>query len=366
MSTLVESRRFVERRYQAVTSLGLLALLVGVCLVTDLLARNRGLENLLTALSREFSEKTGTIFLNAGNFIDFEDRVLLDEIPQADYSGGGVYFFGSSNMKWAFTTWDLPVEEKRLIGNYGIGAASHTDQLRLIQHLINQRGFLAAGKRDLVILGVTFQVGRQDSSTGYFASLFRRHGLYTITPDGQIDPVPMSAVERWLRIEKARSGGFIWNLGRVIKGWVTTLAGSRRPQPRGIASPDNYLGFMGGAQWQQNMDAELERLRETIDLLRSHQVQVKVMLLPEATWDNELPYKPLYETKIRALSQATSTPLIDLSHAMPDTAFADSSHLTVDGQTKFRDLIMREISGHLQKLKNIDRSSRADLDRSGP
>ena len=105
------------------------------------------------------------------------------------------------------------------------------------------------------------------------------------------------------------------------------------------------------------MDAELERLRETIILLRSHQAQVKVMLLPEATWDDVLPYKPRYEAKVRALCEETSTPLIDLSHAMPDEAFVDGNHLTVDGQEKFRGLIMGEISEHLEKLEKAYRPS---------
>jgi hypothetical protein len=79
------------------------------------------------------------------------------------------------------------------------------------------------------------------------------------------------------------------------------------------------------------------------------------MLLPEATWDNELPYKPRYVAKVRALCQETATPLIDLSDAMPDEAFVDSGHLTVDGQKKFRNLVMSEISDHLQKLEKIYR-----------
>ena len=166
MSDLVESQGFVARRYQAITSLALLTVLVGSSLVTDLLARNRSLEKSLMSLSSEFAKKTNTVFSNTGNFIDFEDRVLLDEIPQTDYSRGGVYFFGTSTMKWAFTTWDLPVEEKRFIGNYGIGASSHTDQLRLIQYLIEQRGFLTAGKRDLVILGVTYSACAAGSTNG--------------------------------------------------------------------------------------------------------------------------------------------------------------------------------------------------------
>jgi lysophospholipase L1-like esterase len=76
------------------------------------------------------------------------------------------------------------------------------------------------------------------------------------------------------------------------------------------------------------------------------------MLLPEATWDDVLPYKPRYEAKVRALCQETATPLVDLSHALPDEAFVDGNHLTVDGQEKFRGLIMKEISGQLEELAN--------------
>jgi hypothetical protein len=355
MSILVEEKAFVARRYQAVASLSLLVLLVGTCLATDLLARDRGLERSLTAKSSEYAEKTRTIFSNTGNFIDFEERLMLDEIPNADYSRGGVYFFGSSNMKWAFTTWDLPAEQKRLIGNYGIGASSHTDQLRLIQYLIKERKFLTAGERNMVILGVSFTLGRTDPPTGYFASLLRRHGVYTITDDGQITPTQMSAVERWLRIEKARSTGFIWNLGRLAKGTVMTLAGYRRPAPRGMLSPDSLRGFMG-AEWQQNMDVEVERLRETIFLLQSHHAQVKVILLPEPTWEDNLPFRTRYDPIVRALCQATATPFIDLSHSMPDEAFVDDGHMTVEAQEKFRALVMGEIIGHLQKLEKIDTS----------
>ena len=346
------------RRSQAIGSLGLLAVLVATCLVTDLVARNRGLERWLMAKSTVLAKKNDTLFSNTGNFVDFEDRVLLDEIPHADYSRGGVYFFGSSNMKWAFTTWDLPAEQIRFIGNYGMGAASHSIQLRLIRYLIDQRGFLTAGKKDLVILGVSFHLAHiDDPSTGYFVSLLRRHGLYSITPDGRITPVPMSVVEHWLRIEKARSGGFIWNIGRLAKSWLEAHSGlSPRRRPGLSDSPDALRGFMG-AQWQQNMDAEVERLRETIFLLRSHNAQVKVMLLPQGTWMNELPFKPRYEGLIRALCQSTSTPLIDFSRAIPDDDFVDSSHLTVEGQEKFRGLIMGEIMGHLQKIEKSYPSS---------
>jgi len=351
MSNFAQGQWFVLRRSQTIPSLGLLAVLVTTCLVTDLLARNRSLERWTMAEITEFAIANGTLFSNTGNFIDFEDRVLLDEIPHADYSRGGIYFFGTSNMKWAFTKWDLPTDLQRFIGNYGIGASDHTTQLRLIRYLIAQRGFLTAGEKDLVILGVSFHLAHiDDPSTDYFGSLLRRHGLYTTTSDGNIVPVPMSALDRWLRIEKARSGGFFWNIGRVAKSWLVAHAGlAHGPLPGLFGTPDRLRGFMGGEHWQQNMDAQVQQLRETISLVRSHHAEVKVMLLPQGTWMDQLPYRARYESLIRALCQSTLTPLIDLSRSMPDNDFVDSNHMTVEGQEKFRGLIMEEILGHLHE-----------------
>lgn len=358
MSSAVESPRITARRSQAIASLGLLSLLVATCLVTDLLARNRALEHWFMVKSSEFAEKNGVLFSNTGNFIDFEERVLLDEIPRADYAHGGVYFFGTSNIKWAFNTLDLSAERKRWIGNYGIGASSHTTALNLIHYLIEQHGFLTAGDRDVVIIGASFHLARDDGPDGYFGSLLSRHGLFTAAAGGRMVPAQKSTVERWLVIEKARSGGFIWNLGRLAKNWAKASSG-RAPPPRhnGERYRQAWRGYMG-PNWQQNMDAEVEGLRKSIDLVRSHHAQIKVVLLPQGTWTDELPFKTRYEAQVRTLCQATSTPLIDLSRAMPDEDFVDSNHLTVKGQEKFRDLIMGAISGHLLSLERSNAAPR--------
>jgi hypothetical protein len=233
-----------------------------------------------------------------------------------------------------------------------MGASNHTVQLQLIRYLAEQPGFLTAGDRDLVVFGVSFHLGLvNEHETGFFASMLRRHGLYMITPETGIAPAPMSGVERWLRIEKARCAGLIWNLGRLANNWAAALGGLSRRPPHDEAKYRHHWRKIMGPQWQQNMDGEVERLRETIKLLRSHHTQVKVMLLPQGTWMDELPFKPGYEAKIRALCQATTTPLIDLSRAIPDEDFVDSNHLTVQGQEKFRGLIMGQILEHLRKIK---------------
>ena len=71
----------------------------------------------------------------------------------------------------------------------------------------------------------------------------------------------------------------------------------------------------------------------------------------QGTWMDQLPFKARYETLIRALCQTTDTPLVDFSRAIPDEAFVDSNHLTVEGQQQFRNLIIGEITNHLQNAQ---------------
>jgi hypothetical protein len=346
------THRSSARRVQAVYALAVLALLIGTCVVTDLLAQNRSLERWLTETESALVEGNGKVFSYDGNFIDFEDRLMLDEIPRTDYSNGGVYFFGTSNMKLAFQTWDLPKNEKRLVHNYGIGAADHSIQLRFIKYLITYHRFLTAGDRDLVVFGAAFQNAVGDAYLhDYFLVELGRWGLFTITKDGAIAPTPTSPIARWLQIEKARSTGFIWNLGRFARNWTLTKLGLGRSPPRDPHSYPRFWWDVAGPQWWPNIEAQLESLKEAIELARSRHADVMVMLLPQASWMDGLLFRSLYDEEVRALCQRTSTPLTDFSQAIPDKEFVDSSHWGAEGQRQFRDLIMPEILAHLRRIE---------------
>ena len=326
--------------------------------MTDLLAQNKCLEQWLTATISGLVESNGKMFSYTGNFIDFEDRVILDEVPRTEYSEGGVYFFGTSNMKWAFQTWDLPATQRRLVHDYGIGASNHFGQLRFIQYLIKYRRFLTVGERDLVVLGVSFHdAGGDVDDWGFFRPVLRRWGLFTVTTEGAIAPVPMSGIERWLRIEKARSTGFIWNLGRLAHNWTLAFFGWGRPPPHDPANYQQFWREIMGPQWRQNLDSQLEWLREAVELVRSRHAEVTVMLLPQATWMDGMPFKSAYEAKVRTLCQRTSTPLIDFSRAIPDQEFVDSNHLGPEGQEQFRGLVMSQILPQLRRIEKTKRLS---------
>lgn len=341
-----------EQRVQAVYALAVLALLIGTCVVTDLLAQNRSLERWLTATTSELVEGNGKVFSYTGNFIDFEDRVMLDEVPRTDYSKGGVYFFGTSDMKLAFQTWDLPTNERRLVHNYGIGASDHSIQLRFIKYLATYYRFLTAGDRDLVVFGAAFQNAIGDASLRYyFREELGRWGLFTITKDGVIAPASISRIAQWVQIQKARSTGFIWNLGRFVHEWTLTKFGQGRSPPRDPHSYEQFWWEIAGPQWWPDMDTQLESLKEAIELVRSRHAEVMVMLLPQASWTDGLLFISLYDAEVRALCQRTSTPLTDFSRAIPDTEFRDSSHWGAKGQQQFRDLIMPEILAHLRRIE---------------
>lgn len=92
--------------------------------VLDAAARNQSLAGWIDRQSQETRRATKGIFSYTGYFVDFEDRLLLDELPAADYSRGGVYLIGSSNLKWATMFWELPPPQQALIHNYALVPAA--------------------------------------------------------------------------------------------------------------------------------------------------------------------------------------------------------------------------------------------------
>lgn len=331
-------------RKQSIMSAALLALVLVTCGLADTLARNRPLEIRTTAWSSALAAKNNTLFSYTGSFVDFEERVLLDEIPNADYSKPGTYFFGTSNMKWAFSTWDLPQSERERLGNYGIGASNHKDQLEFIRFLIERYGFLKAGDRDTVVLGVSFHLAIPAApSGGYWAALLRRRGLYTLTGEGQIEPTAMDPIARWFRIEQARSSGFIWNMGRLLHSAAKAYLTQVRPVRHDPLQYQAVWRARMGERWQQNIDEAMKSLCQTIELVRARGANIKIVLLPQGSWMEGLPFGSRYDQEVRAICAEANIPVLDLSHSLPDDDFIDSNHLLVRGQEKFRKILMNEL-----------------------
>src|SRR3974390_911530 len=99
------------RRFQLLVGAVFLATIALTCLCIDLLSRSSRVQEFTErAELARFKGGVG-LFKNEGGFIEFEDRVLLDEIPNTDFSRGGIFFFGTSTMKWGLKTWELTPPE---------------------------------------------------------------------------------------------------------------------------------------------------------------------------------------------------------------------------------------------------------------
>ena len=73
---------------------------------------------------------------------------MLDILPAVDYSRGGVYFLGSSNMKWGSQPWALSGDELIRVHNFGLGGSSQLGILELVKFLVDREGMLRAGRRE--------------------------------------------------------------------------------------------------------------------------------------------------------------------------------------------------------------------------
>ena len=311
------------------------------CLLIEGAAHDRRLERWMTAQSSSLAVRNGMLFSNNGSFIDYEERLLLDEIPNTDFSRRGLYFFGTSNMKWAFTGWDLPDPPRARLHNYGTGAASHQTILRLVRY-VGEKGLFAAAHKSKVIIGVSYHLGTTETSSSYFPALVRRHGVYEITPDDRLRDAPLDPADRWLRIERARCGGFVRNAGRLMKNWTLASLNLKHQPPHVPEVYRREWGKFMGPDWQRNIDREVGNLAETLEILNAHGVPVKIIFLPQGTWMDGLPFPVYYNERVRALASQTSTAVLDWSKLLPDSDFIDSNHLTVGGQTKFRATLLSE------------------------
>lgn len=294
------------------------------------------------------SEKArGDIYSYRGPHVDFEDRMLLEDLQDADFSRGGVYFLGSSNMKWSFMNWKLSQGERSLIRNFGIGASNHTNIFQLIEHLVAHEDLLSAGGRKThVVFGLTYDVAlgaEQKSDQGFFPSLWRRRGLHTHNYSDGIRPVRTHALTKFLRTEKSRCSGFFLMLARTVRAKLRLRATYGQPIDHGLKvaaerhDASKYrqaLTSYMGKHWQANMVEQVDELRRSVRFLKKRGVGVTVVFLPRGTWDDQLPFNTEYQRQVRICCQSQSIEVVDLSSLLSDEYFADLAHPNPFGQEK--------------------------------
>jgi hypothetical protein len=341
---------------QGLMACSLLCAIFGTFLVLDLASRNERLERQLTSGREEALRRSKGIFSDTGYFIDFEDRLVLDEIPSADFSRGSVDFIGSSNMKWATNFRNLSPDQRSLIHNFSFGSCGHNLQFHLVRYLVEQRKLLqAGGDKTLIVFGVSYHNALYEPE-GFFVNLWKRHGLYTYDPSEGMSPVPVNSLYRRYYIGKVRITGFLSAVGRAARtGLRRLLRDDREIAPR-QHEPEIYNRFrreMFDKDWDLWLAYQCTVFGEMMDYLRSRDVNILIILLPQGSWEANLPFEASYGSAIRDICHAKGVPLLDWSDRLDDDDFADSNHLNLLGMEKLHEAFLDIAIPHLRRTKAL-------------
>ena len=244
--------------FQLLLSLTVAVSLVMSWVIADKLARQNAVY--LHQHQLEEWQRVNGEFQETHGYVDFEDYLFLEEIPNTDYSKGGVYFFGSSTAKVSIMPWVLPVEQQKLVHCYGLSAASHLQQFQFIRYLTEQENFLAAGGDKTLAVFELFYANAVDiekrPNGGFMPNLFRRHGLYSYNYTDGIKPLWKSNRDRYVCAIKVRCSNFLqrclhhlglWPADRTATGQVTLS------KPPDFPAYRNYwMNYMGN-DWRKEM-----------------------------------------------------------------------------------------------------------------
>jgi hypothetical protein len=267
-------------------------------------------------------------YLYNGGYVDNGDYVLIGQLPNDDYSRGGVYFIGASEMNTAIMTWTLPPAERRLIHNYALGDLRHIEARHYVRMLVEDNGLLqAGGERTTVILGLSYQMARDKwGHSGYVKQLFHRHRHYAYDWDQGIRRVQLSPIERYLRLERDRANRFLRIL--ILPSKRVSVTAMPDAEKRAL-----LIRLMAG-EWRSAMRREVQELVALIDYLQQRNVHVRAILHPNGSWQNGLPYNAAYRDLVMPILASRRVPLTDYSSALADDDFIDHVHARYPGQAK--------------------------------
>lgn len=336
----------MDARKRSGTLAAVLAVALATVGVADLAARSDAIAGWVDAYRLEQCRQKNCDYEYAGRFLNFEQRFLVEELPQADYSAGSVCFVGSSVMKGAIFLNDLNASEHRVIENYSWGAALHSQERSLVRYLVEDHGLLAAGgERTLVVVGLYYGSAAQlePPRANFFKEMLTYEGLYTLGADEQMRDAPMSAIERDVRIERAR---LRQSVGNLLKRWDAGLTPATRPQTPAVFQ-SGWRDYMG-SNWKANMRGQVSQLGDMVDYLRARGAVVAGVVLPLASWQRALPFPGELRSLVDPMFEAKHVPILDLSTLVDDADFGDSAHVTMRGERNVSDVLLGLARNHLR------------------
>ncbi len=285
-------------------------------------------------------------------YLDTEDRVVLEEVADLDPSQGGVYFFGASNMKWAMRAPDLPPEQRRLVHNLGAGEGSPYFHRQFTEFLVDHKNLLQAGpEKTLIVYGAGFLNAKpaSDSPTTVFSNMWRRHGLYSYDFQKGIEPIARGSACDAYFLEKARAASFVQGLIDRAGRMAVPRALRRRAIVKDAAAyAASYKNRMG-PDWEEGIEQHRRELQDWLDYVRAQGMGFEIVLLPLASWHQGLPYPAKYRAMIEDFCATNHVPLIDESNRLTDDEFFDHIHANTQGLPKIDGALMDVARKFLQE-----------------
>jgi hypothetical protein len=273
-------------------------------------------------------EATNGLYYFDESYRDEGDYVLVGQLMHDDYSRGGVYFLGSSEMNVALMPWALTPGERRLIHNYSIGDTRHSENRHYVRMLMEDNNLLeAGGENTTVILGLTFQQARIKEGGMYVRDLFRRHGLYTYDRAEGITRVEMPRFERDYILARDEANRFL----RIVLHSPSRV----RLEPDTRAFMYEHMNGVMAGDWRAIMRDEVADLTATIDYLQARGVRVWALYPPMGSWQDEMPYLATYREMVDPILAARNVRLVDYGDLLPDEEFMDALHARYAGTVKF-------------------------------
>jgi hypothetical protein len=341
-----------DARISSRISLLMFCCVAGTCLSLSALARSETVKHWirLRAWNEAGSKKIIPYFSFTDHFPDTADRVIHVDIPGADFSRGGVYVTGASDMTWAVRAWEAPIEARSLFHNFAIRGMNSADEFDVFRFLVERRGLLAAGgKKSLVIIGVSYHRAatarmKADQVGGAFSQLWTRYGCYSLESGGAIHERKSATLDRGLRLARAQLTGLLHEIvGLVIE---------RLKSPR-VLDGDSYNAQwkqLIGENWNEKLHAEVRAFTQLVEYLRSRNVKVVTLRMPAGSWESKMPFEASYIAEIRKTCEKYGVEIIDCSKLLDDDDFANSNHFTTSGIEKFEYRVFQIGLDHLRSV----------------
>jgi hypothetical protein len=333
-------------RIQALVGLFLLLLVTSLFAGLDLLTRSKDLAAWLDRQEEESCRQTRKALLHMGYWQSMDELWIYEELPRLDFSRGGVYLLGASEVQCATKLWELPPDLQALIHNFGVSNSNPKGELVELRYLIEHHGLLrAGGERSLVVIGADYHTASHPSQLlpPAFVDNWERRGLYACDAQQGIRAVPVNAISKCLDFEVTRAGA---GLARFRNLLVHQLIRWRHhgTEPFRTRDPAFYaVKYQAeiGPDWKAKIDGYVQTFGETLDYLAAQHVPTRVILMPQGSWYDNLPYEQEFREQIGMLCAGKQIPVTDWSTMLADEDFADSIHPNVYGMEKFQTAFLK-------------------------